>query len=129
MKNRFSRLPDAELEVMKAVWYSEAPVSTTKIHERLEQNRPWNVSALQTLLNRLIGRGFLSSGKEGKNRVYIPLVREKDYLASENRSFLERLNGNSVRRFVASLYDSHSLTEQDLEELKAFLDEKTKGGG
>lgn len=124
-----TRLPDAELEVMKAIWAQEPPVSTTQVKQFLEQQRPWNVSALQTLLNRLIARGFLQSDKQGKNRYYAPLVREEDYLAFENRSFLQKLNHSSVTRMVASLYDSHSITEQDLQELSAFLQEKTGGTG
>ena len=65
---KFKKLPDAELEVMKAIWAHETPVSTSQVKEYLEQSRPWSVSALQTLLNRLIARGFLSSEKRGKNR-------------------------------------------------------------
>lgn len=121
------RLPDAELEVMKAVWAQEPPVSTTQVKTLLERQRPWNVSALQTLLNRLIARGFLRSEKQGKNRFYEPLVCEEEYLAFENRSFLQKLNHSSVTRMVASLYDSHSITEQDLKELAAFIQEKTGG--
>lgn len=126
--HRFVRLPGTELEVMQAVWESgEYPVSTAALRGILERKRPWSVSALQTLLNRLIGRGFLNSEKQGKNRCYTPLVGREEYLAEENRSLLERLNGNSVTRLVASLYDSHALTERDLEELREFLDERTGG--
>jgi BlaI family penicillinase repressor len=125
MMRQFTRLPGAELKVMQAVWScGEYPVTTTRIRDVLEREKPWSASALQTLLNRLIARGFLDSGKEGKNRCYTPLIGEKEYLADENRSILEKLNGNSVTRLVASLYDSHSITEEDLKELRAFLEER-----
>ena len=124
---KWIRLPDAELEVMKAVWSLEPPAATTEVKTVLERQRPWNASALLTLLNRLIARGFLRSEKQGKNRYYEPLVSEADYLAFENRSFLQKLNRSSVTRMVASLYDSHSITEADLEELAAFIQEKTGG--
>ena len=125
---KFKKLPDAELEVMKAIWAHETPVSTSQVKEYLEQSRPWSISALQTLLNRLIARGFLSSEKRGKNRYYEVLIPQKDYLAQENKSFLQTLNGNSVTRLVASLYDSRSISDEDLEELAAFIEEKTGGG-
>lgn len=64
------RLPDTELEIMKVIWENGATLSTSEIKASLEEQRPWNVSALQTLLNRLIDRGFLESYKEGKNRLY-----------------------------------------------------------
>lgn len=121
------RLPDTELEIMKAIWESGRTISTSEVKALLERNRLWNVSALQTLLNRLIDRGFLESYKEGKNRFYTPLVTEKDYLAVENSVFLEKVNDRSVTKLVASLFDSHSISEKDLDELAAFIRSKTGG--
>lgn len=59
---KLNRLPEAELTVMRAVWRLEPPVPTGAIRARLEKERPWNLSALQTLLARLTERGFLSVG-------------------------------------------------------------------
>lgn len=122
------RLPDTELEIMKVIWEKGETLSTSEIKALLEQHRPWNVSALQTLLNRLIDRGFLDSYKEGKNRFYTPLVAERDYLAVENKAFLEKVNDHSLTKLVASLYDSRSISEEDLDELAAFIQSKTGGG-
>ena len=121
------RLPDTELEIMKVIWESGETLSTSEVKILLERQRPWNVSALQTLLNRLIDRGFLESYKEGKNRFYTPLVAEKDYLAVEHKAFLEKVNDRSVTKLVASLFDSHSISEADLDELAAFIRSKTGG--
>lgn len=121
------RLPDTELEIMKAIWEKGETLSTSEVKALLERQRPWNVSALQTLLNRLIDRGFLESYKEGKNRFYTPLVAEKEYLAVENKAFLEKVNDRSVTKLVASLFDSHSISEADLDELAAFIRSKTGG--
>ena len=104
------RLPDTELEIMKVIWESGRTLSTSEVKASLEEQRPWNVSALQTLLNRLIDRGFLES-----------------YKAVENRAFLDKVNNHSVTKLVASLYDSHSITEEDLDELAAFIRSKTGG--
>ena len=109
------RLPDTELEIMKVIWENGATLSTSEIKASLEEQRPWNVS------------GFLESYKEGKNRFYTPLVAEKEYLAVENKAFLEKVNNHSVTKLVASLYDSHSITEEDLDELAAFIRSKTGG--
>jgi len=127
MSPKIMKLPDAELEIMKVIWHNETPISTSLIKEHLDKTRPWNVSALLTLLDRLIGRGFLSSYKQGKHRYYEILVEENDYVARENKSFLEKINGNSIIRFVTSLYDSNAITDKDLDELAAFIEEKARG--
>lgn len=121
------KLPDTELEIMQVIWKENRVLSTPEIKEKLEMNRPWNVSALQTLLNRLIERGFLSSYKEGKNRYYEITVKEEDYLAFENSMFLRKVNANSLTKLVASLYRSHTISDADLDDLAKFIEEKTGG--
>lgn len=114
------RLPEAELSVMRAVWRLEPPIPTGAIRARLERERPWNLSALQTLLSRLAQRGFLAAGKEGRQNVYTPLVTEGEYVAFENAPFLE---GRGLPGLVTALYDNNSISREDLAELRAFLDQ------
>lgn len=121
------RLPETEFEIMQVIWQKKDTMSTSQIKDVLDQSRPWNVSALQTLLNRLIDRGFLSSYKEGKNRYYTALVTEEDYLGFENSLFLRKVNHNSLTKLVASLYQSQSITDKDLDDLARFIEEKTGG--
>lgn len=121
------RLPDAELEVMRAVWGLCAPCATGEIHRLLEEGRPWHLSALQTILGRLTGRGFLSTEKTGRQRSYTPLIAQEDYLAFEHAPFFRR--GGAVSKLVASLYEQNSLTRADLDELRAFLDRAAEEEG
>ena len=116
---KLNRLPEAELTVMRAVWRLEPPVPTGAIQRQM-CIRDRNLSALQTLLARLTERGFLSVGKEGRQNVYTPLVDEGEYLAFENAPFLE---GRGLPGLVAALYDSRSVSREELAELRAFLDE------
>jgi len=119
--SELTRLPDAELQVMQAVWALDPPACTGAIRGKLEETRPWNLSALQVLLSRLVDRGFLTTAKEGRQRSYTPLVSEGEYLAFENRPYLSGRRG-VLPELVASLYESHSVTREDLAELRAFLD-------
>lgn len=128
MKNKITKLPDAELEIMRVVWSNPTPISTSDVREILEKDRPWSVGALQTLLNRLIDRGFLKGEMQGKSKTYVPLVSESDYLVTESKSFLKRIGGGSVTKLVTSLYDSNTISDKDLEELTAFIEEKRSNG-
>lgn len=121
------KLPDTELKVMQVIWHSETPISTSAIREELQKERPWNLSALQTLLGRLVNRGFLATEKRGKSRFYDPLVTEEDYLAEDSRRYFRKWTGGSLRDLVACLYENHSVTKEELEDLKTFIEQKTKG--
>ena len=41
---------------------------------------------------------------------------------------MEKMNNRSLTKLVASLYESRSVSEKDLDELAAFIREKTGGG-
>lgn len=124
---KLTHLPDTELEVMKAVWQKGNGVCTSEIKQILDKQRIFNISALQTLLNRLIERGFLTTYKNGKNKYYNIVVDEKTYLAFENRCFLKKVNENSITKLIASLYQSNSITKSDLKELAEFIEKNTEG--
>lgn len=124
---KLTRLPDTELEVMKVVWQKGNGVSTSEIKQELDKQRTWNVSALQTLLNRLIDRGFLTSYKKGKNKLYDIVVEQESYLTFENSSFLKKVNENSVTKLVASLYHSRCISKKDLQELAEFIEKSAEG--
>lgn len=124
MEHHDVRLPDAELEVMKALWSLERyPAHTGEIAARLDKS--WKAPTLLKLLSRLEDRGFVAGTKEGRVNGYTPLVEERDYLARESRSFLERVHGGSLSSLVASLYPEVSLTQEDLAALERILE---KGG-
>lgn len=119
--NAMERLPDAELEVMQALWRQEKyPVSSAALMEELAGRR-WQTATLLKLLSRLEERGFVAGTKEGRANAYTPLVKEADYLSSESRSFLERLHGGSLSSLVVSLYPDAKLTEEDVAALERIL--------
>ena len=52
------RLPDAELEVMQAIWDCEPPVSRADIEPLLQRRHPMATTTLLTLLGRLTQKGY-----------------------------------------------------------------------
>lgn len=117
----YPHIPDAELEVMKALWGRECyPVSSGELMEDIP-DRKWQLATLIKLLSRLEERGFVEREKEGRANRYRPLVSKEEYLAVESRSFLERLHGGSLPSLVAALVDSRAVTEEEVEELAAIL--------
>lgn len=114
------RLPDAELEVMQAIWSLEPPVTASAVQQHV--SKEWKATSVLTFLSRLCDKGFLACEKEGRQNLYTPLISQEAYLQRESTSFVKRLCGGSVKNLVASLSDAGALTEQDIEDLRAFLD-------
>ena len=121
MKETIRRLPDAELEVMQAVWACEPPVARTDIEAIVGQTHPMAVTTLLTLLTRLVEKKFLSVAKEGRRSLYTPLVTRHDYLASQSRRFIDKVCGGSLSAFASALGDS-GLEEEELRRLRDLLE-------
>ena len=118
--NDYKRLPESELDIMLAVWAQDGPATAPYILGRLQ--RPLTASALHSYLKRLEEKGYLSCEKQGKTNSYRALISRGEYERKEGRSVLNKLYEGSLKRFAASLYDGGALTEEDVAELRAFLD-------
>jgi len=118
------KLPDAEFEIMKIIWQSAPPISTNQIKAQLGEDNRWKPQTILTLLVRLIERGFLSSEKHGKERTYIPLIAEEDYLQVETENFIKKYHKNSLTGLVNTLYKGDNLSESDISDLKKLLSER-----
>ena len=116
------RLPESELEIMQIIWKKSAPVSRVDIEQALQETHPLAPTTILTLLTRLCEKGFISLKKEGRSNLYEPLITEKEYLAAESRSFLDRVFHGSVASFATALCDS-GVTKEELEELRRLLEE------
>ena len=117
------RLPESELEIMMIIWEYNRPVNRMEIEERLKKDVA--APTILSFLNRLETKGFVSVEKIGKINWYTSLVKEEEYLQKESRNILRRMYQNSLKNFVTALYDGEGLSSQDLEDLKAFIEEKS----
>lgn len=124
MKDSIRRLPDAELEVMQAVWACKSPVTRVDVEKILFQTHPMAMTTLLTLLTRLSDKGFLTIEKEGRKSRYTPCISREMYLASQSKTFVDKLCGGSISAFATALCSS-GLTKEELAQLRDMLEEGT----
>lgn len=118
------RLPDTELEVMKALWDTGADTPRSTLEAQLAAFG-WASNTVNTYLSRLADKGFVSVRRAGKSNLYTPLVSREAYLAYDSRAVLDRLYG-TPRNFLAALARD-GLERGELEELQALLDQLSGG--
>ena len=118
----FKTLPNSELELMMILWKSGEPMTRTEVEEKLPDGRNISKTTILSFLSRLEEKGFVKVEKVGRNNCYIPLVEEKDYLEQESSTILKKLYDNSIKKFVAALYDGKELSKDQIDELKDYLD-------
>ena len=116
------RMSDAEMEIMELVWNMATPCTSADIQKELPTDKNWKPTTLLTFLSRLTEKGLLTAEKRGKQNFYSPLVTREEYLAVETRSFLTELHGGSLRSFIAALNSGEKLSEDDLNDLRQWLE-------
>ena len=121
MNRKIRRLPDSELELMQIIWQKEPPVSRTEIEAVMKDSHQLAATTILTLLTRLCEKGFLTVEKQGRTNLYTPLISQREYLASESRSLLDKLYGGSIKTFANALCDS-GISKEELAELRSLLE-------
>ena len=119
--NNIKKLPDAELEVMQAIWSCQPPVLRSEIDELLKDTHPMAPTTLLTLLTRLADKGFVRIEKTGRFAKYYPVVNEEEYLANESHLFIKKVFKGNMSVFANALCDS-GLTREELAELRELLE-------
>ena len=124
---KLPQISEAEFEVMKIVW-KYAPINTNEITDRLVKTSSWRPKTIQTLIKRLVTKGFLDYEKQGRVFVYTPLVKKSDYIDQESNSFLKRYYDGDITAMLSAYVKSDKLTETDIDTLRSLLSGKSTKG-
>jgi len=115
------QLPDTEFVIMQIIWEQEIPTTTAKVAAVAEPLKGWHFKTTQTLLRRLIKKGFLSSEKKDGDLYYTPLVTKDEYTKMETELFMEKIHGKSLKGFISTLYSDKKPSDADLTEMEEWF--------
>lgn len=87
--------------------------------------KPANTT-VATLLKRMTDKGFISYKLYGKSREYYPLVKKKDYFSKHVNGLIKNFFNDSASQFASFFTKETNLTKQELEDLKALIDNEIK---
>ena len=99
MKKTYQRLPDSELDIMLVLWNNTPPMTRPEIEKVINMKKKLASTTILSLLTRLENKNFVEVTKQGKMNLYTPMVSQSDYQAHESQSVLEKLYGNSLKKF------------------------------
>ena len=123
MKRTIQKLPESELDLMIVLWKQKNDMSRSEIEKIVNQKKTLAPTTILTLLSTLEKTGFVSVNRDGNLNKYRWLVSQEEYQQKEGKGMLEKLYGNSVKNFVAALYQGREIDDEDLKELEGFLKE------
>ena len=118
------KLSDAELNIMMKFWEKGSSMTLEEVQDAVLHYN-WTDNTVRNFLTRIVNKGFLKVEKVGRKNLYVPMVSD-EYIDKKGKSLLEKLYDDSLQHFVAGLYESDSLTKEDILELRDYLDDILK---
>src|SRR5688572_5438500 len=114
------RLTDVELELMTILWrLGEANVA--EVIAQLPAGRDLAYTSVSTILRILESKGVVTTRKEGRGHIYVPLLAKSEYEARAVRDVVDRVFQGVPVAMVRQLLDNVALSSEDLREVRKLL--------
>lgn len=115
-------LSEPQLAVMRALW-SAGRATTAAVHDRAGRPRSLAYTTVATMLARLEKRGLVRSVKEGRERVFEPLITEDDVKRQMVSSLVSGLFHGDAGALVSHLVRDAEIDAGDLDAVRKMLEE------
>lgn len=115
-------LTDAEWTLMEQLW--AAPGLTGRaLTDALRAETGWSRSTTLTLLRRLTEKGAVRTEEQDGLHVYFPALSREDAAARQTRDLLGRVYHGSLSLLLSAMTREETLSQSEIDELYAVLNE------
>ena len=120
-------LSDGEWKIMNRLWECEGTI--TELKNALQAETGWDKHIIITMLSRMEKKGAVAHREGGRAKVVYPLVTRKEVSMQETRGFLQKIYRGSLGMMVNAMVEDQALTEEDIRELSAILEQAKRQRG
>lgn len=117
-------LTKAEEQVMNYLWKLDKTFFK-ELKEQFPEPKP-ATTTINTLLKRLIDKGFVDYKLYGNSREYYPVISKNQYFSKHINGLIKNFFNNSVEQFASFFTKEVDISESDLEKLKKIVDNEIK---
>jgi BlaI family penicillinase repressor len=116
------RITTAESQVMEALWRG-GPMTSDEIVSEVGVRQAWGEATVKTLINRLLKKRAIASGREDGRHRYSALLQRADYVQAESQGLLDRLFDGQLAPLVSHFAEHRALQPDDVARLKRLIEE------
>ena len=129
MSKQRTELTRLEWVLMDALW-NAGRATATDLQRLLHRETGWAYSTVKTMLDRLVDMGYVRARRVGNVYEYSPKYKRPAVVGKVVDEVAERLFDGAVAPFIQCLLERRSLSHDEINELRAMLDDfaKKKGG-
>jgi predicted transcriptional regulator len=123
---RKPRLTAVEWEIMEAVWELGGSPSVRDVLDHAFPRGEKAYTTVQTIMNNLLGKGYLARRKTGMVNFYTPSKTRSQVVRKETANLVSRVFKGSVPAMASHLLKSEDLTLEEIRGIRKLLDERAK---
>ncbi|HHE39162.1 MAG TPA: BlaI/MecI/CopY family transcriptional regulator [Candidatus Cloacimonetes bacterium] len=116
-------ISNLEWEILRITW-QKGKITVKEISKALSKPNKRAYTTIQTYMERMVEKGFLTKEKIGLVNFYKAIVREKNLINKEISKFTQNVFAGSYSNLAAYLFDAHKLDKEDIEMIKKMIAEK-----
>ena len=117
-------LTKAEEQLMNYIWKLEKTFFK-ELKEQFHEPRP-ATTTINTLLKRLIDKGFIDFKLYGNSREYFPKKSKNKYYSNHINGLIKNSFNNSVEQFASFFTKETNISNKDLKKLRDIVDNQLK---
>ena len=117
-------LSNAEEQLMQILWKKDKAFMKDLL-EAYPEPKP-ALTTVATLLKRMQDKNFVGYVQVGRSREYFPKVTKKSYFSKQMNGMIKSFFNDSASQFASFFTKETDLTEEELKELRALIDERIK---
>lgn len=115
-------LSDSEWKLMNHLW-AASPQTIMELTAGMSGETGWTKNTIITMLSRLEHKGAVAHKDGGRAKQYFPLIPREDAALAETKDFLGKVYGGKLGLMMHAMVESNSLTQEDIAELSAILEQ------
>ncbi len=112
------RMGAIESRFADMIWENE-PVPSPELVKLAERELSWKKSTTYTVLKRLCERGIF----QNQGGIVTSLISRQDFYAVQSEKFVEETFSGSLPAFLAAFTTRKKLSEEEIAELQALIDQ------
>lgn len=125
MKTNYPEPTESELEILQILW-QKGSATVREVHDVLEKQKDVGYTTTLKLMQIMVEKGILDRDTTQRIHVFKPLIPQSSVEANLISKLRQKIFSGSASRLVIGALSSEPVSEQELEEIREFLDSYTK---
>jgi len=113
---------EAELEVLAILWELKE-ASVRQVHERLAETKETGYTTTLKIMQIMHAKGMVSRDEKSRTHLYRPTVKQGETQKSLLKDLMSSAYGGSSKELVMQALGQDNPSKEELDEIRAFLDQ------